>query len=148
VISPRTVTFLLTVIFPILGKFLRYGVFFRSARTLPDYKRSTVERRQFNFMKRKISGLIFGSLILGSLMVSTNPAMARHEWRWADNEQRWERRADLRREYRELEDARRQLEYDLRRGASRRRIAEDEARIRQIENAIRAERRELSRWYR
>lgn len=99
-------------------------------------------------MKRKISGFIFGSLILGALMVSTNPAMARHEWRWADNEERWERRADLRREYRELEDARRQLEYDLRRGASRRRIAEDEARIRQIENAIRAERRELSRWYR
>ena len=97
-------------------------------------------------MNRKINGLIFGSLIFGSLVVSTNSAMA--QWRWSDNEERWERRADLRREYRELEDARRQLEYDLRRGASRWRIAEDEARIREIEAAIRADRRELSRWYR
>ncbi len=79
-------------------------------------------------MNRKINGLIFGSLIFG--------------------EERWERRADLRRGYRELEDARRQLDYDLRRGASRWRIAEDEARIREIEAAIRADRRELSRWYR
>ena len=97
-------------------------------------------------MNRKINGLIFGSLILGSLAVSTNSAMA--QWRWSDNEERWERRAELRRESRELEDARRQLDYDLRRGASRWRIAEDEARIRAIEDAIRADRRELSRWYR
>jgi hypothetical protein len=97
-------------------------------------------------MNRKISCLIFGSLILSSLVVSTNSAMAQR--RWSDNEERWERRADLRREYRELEDARRQLEYDLRHGASRWRIADDEARIREIEDAIRADRRELSRWYR
>jgi len=99
-------------------------------------------------MNRKMNGLIFGSLVLGSLAISTNSAMAQYDWRWSEREHRWERRADLRREYRELEDARRQLEYDLRRGASRWRIAEDEARIREIEDAIRADRRELSRWYR
>ncbi|HEX2932319.1 MAG TPA: hypothetical protein VHV54_21505 [Candidatus Binatia bacterium] len=95
-------------------------------------------------MNRKISLLIFGSLILGSLIPSS-PALARHEWRWSNyQEDRW----DLRRNYRDLEDARRQLQYDLRHGASRRRIAYDEARIREIEDSIRAERRELSRWYR
>ena len=99
-------------------------------------------------MNRKMTGLIFGSLILGSLAISTNSAMAQYDWRWSEREQRWERRADLRREFRELEEARRQLEFDLRHGASRRRIADDEARIREIEDAIRADRRELSRWYR
>lgn len=98
-------------------------------------------------MNRKISPLIFGSLIVRSL-ISSSPALARHEWRWSTyQEDRWENRADLRRGYRELEDARRQLQYDLRHGASSRRIARDEARIREIEDNIRAERREFSRWY-
>jgi hypothetical protein len=98
-------------------------------------------------MNRKMTGLIFGSLVLGSLAVSSNSAMAQYDWRWSEREHRWERRADLRRDYRELEEARRQLEFDLRHGASRRRIADDEARIRDLEDNIRAERRELSRWY-
>jgi hypothetical protein len=96
-------------------------------------------------MNRIIKLLIFGGLILSSLAISGSPALARHEWRWSNyQEDRW----DLRRNYRDLEDARRQLQYDLRHGASRRRIAYDEARIREIEDSIRAERRELSRWYR
>jgi hypothetical protein len=102
-------------------------------------------------MNRKINGLIFGSFILGSLAISTGPAMARDYWQardywhWSEREQRWDRRAELRSEYRDLEQARRQLEYDLRHGASRRRIAQDEARIRDIELAIREDRRQLSR---
>jgi hypothetical protein len=96
-------------------------------------------------MNRKINGLIFGSFILGSLAISTGPAMARDYWHWSEREQRWDRRAELRSEYRDLEQARRQLEYDLRHGASRRRIARDEARIRDIELAIREDRRQLSR---
>ena len=42
-------------------------------------------------MKRKIKNLLFGSLVLGSLVISANPAMARHGWRYE-----WERRADWR----------------------------------------------------
>ena len=96
-------------------------------------------------MNRKINGLIFGSFILGSLAISTGPAMARDYWHWSEREQRWDRRAELRSEYRDLEQARRQLEYDLHHGASRRRIARDEARIRDIELVIREDRRQLSR---
>ena len=99
-------------------------------------------------MKRKMHGLIFGSLVLGSLAVSANSALAQYDWRWSERDYRWERRADLRRDYRELEEARRQLDFDLRHGASRWRIAQDEARIREIEDAIRDGRRELSRLYR
>lgn len=95
-------------------------------------------------MNRKIKLFVFASLVLSSLATSSSPAWARHEWRWSDYQ---EDRRDLRRNYRELEDARQQLQYDLRHGASRRRIARDEARIRALEDDIRADRREFSRWY-
>jgi hypothetical protein len=80
------------------------------------------------------------------MAISASPAMAQREWRW-NYEDRWEHRAELQRHYRDLEDARRQLDYDLRHGASRWRIADDEARIREIERNIRTEER-YARWYR
>src|SRR5262245_7608147 len=114
--------------------------FKRHGPCLIYYKRH--RERRYSKMKRKIKNLLFGSLVLGSLVISANPAMARHEWRYE-----WERRADWRHDYRELDEARRQLNYDLRHGASRRRIAADEARVRALENRMYADSR-WSRWYR
>ena len=96
-------------------------------------------------MNRKINALIFGSVVLGSLVISSGPAMARDDWRWSERDHRWERRAELRSDHRALEAARRQLDYDIRHGASRRRIAQDRERIREIEAEIRADRRDLAR---
>ena len=92
-------------------------------------------------MKTKLRKMIFGSLIAGSLLASTGPVMAHDYWHWSERDRRWYRRAELRSDYRDLAAARRQLEYDRRHHASRRRIAEDEARIREIERDIRADRR-------
>jgi hypothetical protein len=92
-------------------------------------------------MNAKLKAIVFGSFLAGSLMMSVGPAMAQDYWRWSERDHRWTRRAALRSDYRDLERARWQLEYDLRHGASRRRIAEDRARIREIERDIRADRR-------
>jgi outer membrane murein-binding lipoprotein Lpp len=92
-------------------------------------------------MKTKLRKMIFGSLIAGSLLASAGPVMAHDYWHWSERDRRWVRRAELRSDYRDLAAARRQLEYDRRHHASRRRIAEDEARIREIERDIRADRR-------
>jgi len=89
-------------------------------------------------MKIPLTKFVLGTLVTGSLMISTAPALA-HDYRhWQERGHRWgwERRAELRRDYRELAAARRQLEYDRAHGASRRRIAEDLRRIREIEREI------------
>jgi hypothetical protein len=91
-------------------------------------------------MNKKIKTLIVGSFIAGSLLAASAPAMARDYWHWSERQARWERRADLRSDYRDLAAAKRQLEYDRAHHASRRRIAADQARIRDIENDIRADR--------
>jgi hypothetical protein len=96
-------------------------------------------------MNTKLKAIVLGSLIAGSLMASAGPVMAQDYWHWSEHEHRWARRANLRSDYRDLQQARWQLEYDRRHGASRRRIAEDEARIRDIERDIRLDRRYLSR---
>jgi hypothetical protein len=89
-------------------------------------------------MKTVLTRFVLGTLVTGSLMISTAPALAHDYWRWPEREHRlsWERRAELRRDYRELAAARRQLEYDRAHGASRRRIVEDWRRIREIEREI------------
>ncbi len=89
-------------------------------------------------MKIPLTKFVLGTLVTGSLMISTAPALAHDYWQWPEHGHRWdwERRAELRRDYRELAAARRQLEYDRARGASRRRIAEDLRRIREIEREI------------
>jgi hypothetical protein len=92
-------------------------------------------------MHIKLTTIALGSLVAGSLLMSAGPVMAHDYWHWSAHEHRWARRADLRSDRRDLAEARRQLEYDRHHHASRRRIAEDEARIRDIERDIRADRR-------
>lgn len=92
-------------------------------------------------MKISLKRLVCGSLVAGALIISAVPAVAHDPWRWRNTDYAWQRRAELRRDYRELAAARRQLEYDRAYGASRRRIAEDLRRIREIEREI-----EFDRW--
>jgi len=96
-------------------------------------------------MKSKTKALLSGGLLAGSLLISAAPAMARDYWHWSENDRRWGHRADLRSDERDLARARRQLEYDRAHRASRRTIAQDEARIRDIERDIRADFRQSRR---
>ncbi len=68
-------------------------------------------------------------------------ALAKDYWHWAQNERRWEHRADLRSDRKDLEQAQRQLRYDRSHHASRRTIGRDEGRIRDIERDIREDER-------
>jgi hypothetical protein len=81
------------------------------------------------------------SLVTVSLLGPASSVLARDYWHWSKDHNRWDRRADLRSDSHDLEQARRQLDYDRRHHASRRKIAEDEARIRDIERDIQADRR-------
>jgi len=87
----------------------------------------------------KIKNLVFSGLLAGSLVASAVPAMARDYWHWHNN--RWDHRADLRTEQADLNHAQRQLNYDRAHHASRRVIAADEARIRDIERDLRDDHR-------
>lgn len=94
-------------------------------------------------MNNRMQTLVFAAIVAGSLMLQTTPAVARDYWHWSEREHRWNRRADLRSDYRDLAEARRQLEWDRRHHASRRKILEDEARIRDLERDIHQDRRAL-----
>jgi hypothetical protein len=94
-------------------------------------------------MKIPFTKFVFSSLVTGSLMISTGSGLA-HDYRyWPEREHRWgwDRRAELRRDYRDLAAARRQLESDRAHGAGRRRIIEDWRHIQEIEREI-----EFDRW--
>jgi hypothetical protein len=97
-------------------------------------------------MNTKIKAIVFGSLIAGSLMMAAGPALAHDYGRWSERDHWWGRRAELRRDYRDLDRARRQLEYDRAHHAPRWIIARDLARIRAIENEIRDDRRAFNRY--
>lgn len=75
------------------------------------------------------------------MTVLAAPALAKDYWHWAEKEHRWEHRADLRSDRKDLDRARRQLRYDRSHHASRRTIAQDEARIRDLERDIREDKR-------
>lgn len=75
------------------------------------------------------------------MTVLAAPALAKDYWHWAEKEHRWEHRADLRSDRKDLDRASRQLRYDRSHHASRRTIARDEARIRDIERDIREDKR-------
>ena len=96
-------------------------------------------------MSTKIRSLLSSSILAGSIVISAAPIMARDYWHWRANDHRWERRAELRSDRRDLAEARRQLEYDRAHQASRRKIAQDEARIREIERDIREDMRQSRR---
>jgi hypothetical protein len=93
-------------------------------------------------MKHKIPKLIFGVLVAGSLTMQAIPASADY-WHWAARDHRWERRSDIRSDRRDLAEARRQLEWDLNHHASGRKIAEDRARVRDLERDIHVDRRAM-----
>ena len=90
-------------------------------------------------MSIKIKSLMSSTVLAGSLILTAAPVMARDYWHWYEKDHRWERRADLRSDQRDLAQARRQLDFDRAHRVSRRTIAEDEARIRDIERDIRAD---------
>jgi hypothetical protein len=90
-------------------------------------------------MTSNIKLFTLSSLVTVSLLAPASSALARDYWHWSNN--RWDRRADLRSDRHDLEQARRQLDYDRRHHASRKKIAEDEARIRDIERDIQLDRR-------
>ena len=92
-------------------------------------------------MNSKFRTIVFGALVAGSLLASAGPVLAHDYWHWSERDRRWDRRAEWRSDHRDLAAARRQLEYDRRHHASRRKIAEDEARIRDIERDLRFARR-------
>jgi hypothetical protein len=92
-------------------------------------------------MNGKFKSLIMGGLVVGSLALSATSVLARDYWHWSENQHRWDRRADLRSDYGDLAQAKRQLEYDRTHHANRRVIARDMERIRDIENDIREDRR-------
>ena len=95
-------------------------------------------------MKSQTRTFVLGVLITGSLVTSSVPVMARDYWHWHEKDHRLEHRADLRTDERDLAQARRQLEYDRSHRASRRTIAQDEARIRDIERDLHADLRRQS----
>ena len=90
-------------------------------------------------MSIKVKSLMSSTVLAGTLILSAAPAMARDYWHWQERDHRWERRVDLRSDQRDLAQARRQLDYDRAHRASRRTIAQDDARIRDIERDIRAD---------
>ena len=101
----------------------------------------------------KLKTIISGSLITGSLIMAAAPALAIDEWYRSPREIRRDILSNqdaLRRQYDELAAARRQLDWDIEHGASRRRIADDRQRIQDalndiasLERDIRQDRREL-----
>ncbi|MGN6718847.1 MAG: hypothetical protein ACTHLX_15810 [Candidatus Binatia bacterium] len=94
-------------------------------------------------MKSTVRSLVLGGLVAGGLLASTTPVFARDYWHWSREYKRWDHRADLRSDYHDLEEAKRQLERDRSRHASRHTLTNDEARIRDIEHDIHDDRRAL-----
>jgi hypothetical protein len=94
-------------------------------------------------MNGRIQTPLLATIVAGALMMQAAPAIARDYWHWSEGEHRWNRRADLRSDYHDLTEAKRQLEWDRRHHASRRKIAEDRARIRDLERDIHEDRRAL-----
>lgn len=94
-------------------------------------------------MNNRTQTLFFAAIVTGSLMLQTVPASARDYWHWAEREHRWEHRADIHSDRRDLAEARRQLDWDLEHHASRRKIAEDRARMTDLERDIHEDRRAM-----
>ena len=100
-------------------------------------------------MNSKFKTIVFGGLIAGSLIMSAVPVMA---WDWhnwfnrnqgSDNrsEQRsdnrgWDNRGGSGSDYEQWQQARQQALYDASHHASRKKIAEDDARADEIQNRM------------
>ncbi len=93
-------------------------------------------------MHLSIRTLRMATFIAVPLLMQVAPALAKDYWHWVEREHRWERRADVRSDRKDLDQARRQLRYDRNHHAGRRTIARDEARIRDLERDIREDEQE------
>ena len=91
-------------------------------------------------MKNRLKTFLLGGLMTGALLATTGQVFANDYWYWSKEHNRWDHRADLRSDYHDLEEAKRQLAHDRSHHASLQKLAEDEARIRDIDHDIHADR--------
>jgi hypothetical protein len=91
----------------------------------------------------KSKAMVFGALVAGSLIISAAPVKA-WDWPWARHNERSEHQTDKwdehwgrGKEYDEYQQARQQALYDASHGASRKKIAEDDARADEILDRMR-----------
>lgn len=90
-------------------------------------------------MSKKLNGVL-GGLIAATLIGSAVPALAVSPGWWGYQNQGYANRREVRDDYARLQQARAKLEYDLRRRASRRVIAQDQAAIQAILDEIERDR--------
>jgi hypothetical protein len=91
-------------------------------------------------MKLTIKNFVLTVLMTGTLLIPAASAIA-DSWHWSREHNRWDRHADVRSDRRDLEEARRQLDYDNSHHASRKKLAEDNARIQDLERDFHVDRR-------
>jgi hypothetical protein len=96
-------------------------------------------------MNNKGKVLLASGFLAGSLLFSAGPAAARDYWHWSGTHNRWEHNAQIRSDQEDLNRARRELESDRAHHANRRTIAQDEARIRDLERDLHQDVRESRR---
>ena len=104
-------------------------------------------------MNSRFKSIVLAILVVGSLVASAGPSLARENWhrrhhnhRWTDG--RWnirDGRQDLQRDHADLAWARRQREFDRRHRAGRWRRAWERQHIHDLRNDIRNDRRDLRR---
>lgn len=95
-------------------------------------------------MNKPLKTLVVGLFLAGTLAASGCLPVIRDYDDWSDNDNNSYWRQELREDTIALARARAKLEYDLRHGASERTLAADRARIRQLEDEIREDRRRLA----
>jgi hypothetical protein len=103
-------------------------------------------RRRLYYMNGRLKTAVLGGFLAGALFTSAVPVLAWDGWHWSRYDRgnhryydRWDRRGGWQGydyKYSELEQARQQLEYDRSRHAKRRRLAQDEARIQELEDQM------------
>ena len=91
-------------------------------------------------MNSKVKNIVFGGMVAGCLIASAGPVMA-WDWPWARHDERsahqtdkWDEHWGRGKDYEEYQQARQQALYDASHGASRKKIAEDDARADEILN--------------
>lgn len=94
-------------------------------------------------MKNRLKSFIVGGFVTATLLATAAPVVAHDYWHWSRQYNRWDHRADLRSDYHDLEEAKRQLERDRSHHASRHTLTNDETRIRDIEHDIHDDRHAL-----
>jgi hypothetical protein len=91
-------------------------------------------------MDRKFKTFFLGTF-LAAVLLAPASGWAKDYWHWSKDANRWDHRADRRSDAHDLEEARRQLNYDRSHHAHGDKISEHEARIRDIERDLHFDRR-------